>query len=86
MSFRCEKGIQRQPPTMVEEFYMNMADAPSKSTLPLFLNKVEGFGLGSLARLDPKCSAAHAHTKHAALETIAKILEKKGDVDVICYA
>ena len=47
---------------MVEEFYMNMADAPSTSTLPLFLNKVEGFGPGSLARLDPKWSAAHAHT------------------------
>ena len=47
---------------MVEEFYMNMANAPRKSTLPLFLNKFNGFGLGSLARLDPKWSAAHAHT------------------------
>lgn len=47
---------------MVEEFYMNMANAPRKSTLPLFLNRVKGFGLGSLARLDPKWSAAHAHT------------------------
>jgi hypothetical protein len=66
MSFRNEKSIQRQPPTMVEEFYMNMANAPRKSTFPLFLNKVKGFGLGSLARLDPNGpQLTHTHsTRH----------------------
>jgi hypothetical protein len=56
-----------------------------ESTFPNSLNKIVCFGLGTLG-----CSLGYiqerAHTQHAVVETIAKLLKKKHSGSVICYA